>query len=97
MSEQSAPLGRYAELEQDVAILTVIMCITAAALDRPVRVGERRPTWTETMLRAIDGAKEGGYQARILDVMRTALEVGSEPPSGPDGGSRVVELLRKAA
>lgn len=55
-------------------------------------------TWTEAMLRGIDSAKEGGYRVRILDMLRNALEIGSElPPTDSDGGSRILELVRKAA
>jgi hypothetical protein len=68
MSEQhNNESARITELEQDVAVLTIVLCVTAAAVDRPIRLGERRPTWTEAMLRAIDGAREGGYRShRVL-------------------------------
>ncbi len=90
--------ARTAELEQDVAVLTIVLCVTAAALDRPVRAGEKRMTWTEAMLRGIDSAKEGGYRIRIFDTIRAALEIDSEPPPTDwDGGSRNLELVRKAA
>jgi hypothetical protein len=98
MSEQEGLSTRIADLEEDVVMLTMLIGVTAAALDRPMRVGEKRMTWTEAMLRGIDCAKEGGYRTRLLDHLRSALEIGSEPtPPETDGGSRILELVRKAA
>jgi hypothetical protein len=97
MSEQEL-MNRIALLDQDITVLTILLGVTVGALDRPASAGSDRTTWTEALLRSIDGAKEGGYRARILDTLRRALEIGSEPtPPETDGGSRVVDLLRKAA
>jgi hypothetical protein len=87
-----------AQIDNNLTVFAVLLGVTAAALDRPQCVGVPRMAWTEAMLRGIDSAKEGGCDAPILDVLRRALEIGSEPtPPESDGGSRIVDLVRKAA
>jgi hemoglobin-like flavoprotein len=91
--------NRIVSLENELKILVTVIGVTAGAVDRPVKPGERPLTWTEALLRAIDKVTESDIKSSVLDDLRRALEVGSEPIPPKGGGTRleIVQTERKVA